>query len=174
VSASFELERADEFTAGAVGPPGQRVFYIQAREGGALVTLKCEKEQVSALGEYLTGLLVRVPGGLPSVAREPRDLAEPLEPAWPVGSLGVGYDEAQDRVVVVANEVVEEDEEAETKTTPASARFVITREQAAAFAARARRVVKGGRPTCPMCGELRDPDGHRCPRANGHARPQPA
>ena len=46
VSASFELDAPDHFTAGAVGPPGQRVFYLQAREGGTLVTLKCEKEQV--------------------------------------------------------------------------------------------------------------------------------
>ena len=61
MSESFDLDRPDHFTAGAVGAPGQRVFYLQAREGRTLVTLKSEKEQVRALGEYLSTLLERVP-----------------------------------------------------------------------------------------------------------------
>ena len=55
---SFELTRAEHFTCGTVGEPGQRVFFIQARQGRRLVTLKSEKEQVRALGEYLGELLV--------------------------------------------------------------------------------------------------------------------
>jgi uncharacterized repeat protein (TIGR03847 family) len=172
VSASFQLDGPDHFTAGAVGPPGQRVFYLQAREEDTLVTLKCEKEQVAALGEYLGGLLARLPGGTTSPG-DKRELLQPLEAAWPVGSLGVGYDGDRDRIVVVANERVEEaeDEEgAETKAgpEPASARFAITRAQAAAFVERARVLQRAGRPTCPMCGEPKDPAGHACPRSNGH------
>ena len=30
---SFEVDSPDHFTAGAVGPPGQRVFYLQSRDG---------------------------------------------------------------------------------------------------------------------------------------------
>ena len=45
------------FTAGTVGPPGQRVFYFQARDGDTVVTLRCEKQQVAALAEYFAGLL---------------------------------------------------------------------------------------------------------------------
>ena len=81
MSASFEFVAPDHFTAGAVGPPGQRVFYLQSREKGALVTLKSEKEQVRALAQYLSGLLEK----LPAVAeRAPRTLAliEPLDVAW--------------------------------------------------------------------------------------------
>jgi uncharacterized repeat protein (TIGR03847 family) len=175
VSASFQLDGPDHFTAGAVGPPGQRVFYLQAREEDTLVTLKCEKEQVAALGEYLGGLLARLPGGTTSPG-DKRELLQPLEAAWPVGSLGVGYDGDRDRIVVVANERVEEDEDeegaegAEPKAAPepASARFAITRAQAAAFVERARVLQRAGRPTCPMCGEPKDPAGHACPRSNGH------
>ena len=58
MSASYDLERPDHFTAGAVGAPGQRVFYLQAREGRTLVTLKSEKEQVRALGDYLSTLQI--------------------------------------------------------------------------------------------------------------------
>jgi len=50
----------------------------------------------------------------------------------------------------------------------ASARFLLTRAQAAAFVDRGRALVKSGRPTCPMCGQPRNPDGHVCPRSNGH------
>ncbi|RPH85352.1 MAG: DUF3090 family protein, partial [Candidatus Rokuibacteriota bacterium] len=39
MSASFQLEAPDHFTAGAVGSPGQRVFYLQAREADTMVTL---------------------------------------------------------------------------------------------------------------------------------------
>jgi uncharacterized repeat protein (TIGR03847 family) len=173
VSESFQLASPDHFTAGAVGVPGQRVFYLQAREGGAIVTLKCEKEQVSALGEYLAGLLAKLPAGAATPAAASGPLLEPIEIAWPVASIGVGYDEATDRIVVVASEQVEEEEEedepgAASPPEPAAARFAITRAQATAFVERARALVRAGRATCSMCGEPKDPAGHVCPRANGH------
>jgi uncharacterized repeat protein (TIGR03847 family) len=178
VNPSFQLDGPDHFTAGALGPPGQRVFYLQARESDTVVTLKCEKEQVVALGEYLRGLLARLPGSA-AAADDRRELLQPLEPAWPIGSLGVGYDGDRDRIVIVANERVESDEDEEDEEAervadspdvvePASARFAITRGQAAAFVEHARTLQRAGRPTCPMCGEPRDPAGHVCPRSNGH------
>jgi hypothetical protein len=63
MSESFELDIPDHFTAGAIGPPGERVFYLQARQAGALVTLKCEKEHVRALGRYFGSTLSKLPGG---------------------------------------------------------------------------------------------------------------
>lgn len=166
MSASFELESPDLFTAGTVGPPGQRVFYLQARQGRTLVTLKSEKEQVRALGEYLATLLERIPSsGEPT----PTGLAliEPVDEAWAVGTIGVGYDEASQRVVVVLNGVVEE----EGEEAP-SARFAVTRAQAAAFVERAQQLVRAGRPICPMCSSAIDPGGHVCPRSNGHVVPK--
>ncbi len=164
---SFEIDSPDHFTAGAVGPPGQRVFYLQSREGGRVITLKVEKEHVRALAEYLGGLLARVKG-TPAAARGDAELLEPVEPIWDVGSLAVGYDEGQDRVVVEASELQEEAEEESAPPTPAMARFRITRAQAAAFVERAAELMKGGRPTCPVCSRPMDPEGHVCPRANGH------
>jgi uncharacterized repeat protein (TIGR03847 family) len=182
MSESFDLQAPDHFTAGAIGSPGQRVFYVQAREAGALITLKAEKEHVGGLADYLESLLAKTP-----VASEemPRDLGllEPINPVWAIGAIGVGYDETADRVLVVANELVEadgddsEDEEEATEgaaeaaeETPegATARFRITRAQAARFAERARALMKAGRPTCQVCGGPIDPGGHLCPRRNGH------
>ena len=180
MSQSFDLEAPDHFTAGAVGAPGQRVFYLQAREQKVLVTLKAEKEQVNALGDYLAGLLERL---TETGQTAPTDLAllEPIEPAWAVGSLGVGYDQDRGRIVVVANERIEADEEDDDEEEEdgeaapssqaeeaATARFHVTRAQAAAFVERARALMKAGRPICPMCSQPKDPGGHACPRSNGH------
>jgi len=173
---SFEVDSPDHFTAGAVGPPGQRVFYLQSRDGTRLITLKVEKEHVRALAEYVSGLLARVKGA-PGATRAATELIEPLDVAWDVGSLAVGYDEGQDRVVVEASELIEPEEAEEEGTPapgpepdPAMARFRITRAQAAAFVERANELLKGGRPTCPVCSRPMDPEGHVCPRANGHVK----
>jgi len=169
VSESFQLAEPDHFATGAVGVPGQRVFYIQGRERRRLVTLKCEKEQVSALAEYLSGLIEKLPAGAVQGEAAKGELLQPVEAAWAVGSIGVGYDEAIGRIVVVANEQVEEEEEGGPPAPePATARFAISKAQATTFVERARALVKAGRATCSMCGEPKDPTGHVCPRANGH------
>src|SRR5919201_5914556 len=110
MSASFDFEAPEHFTAGAVGQPGQRTFYLQAREGTQLITLKVEKEHVGALADYLAGLLVQL-SATPIKPTEAAALVEPLEPVWDVGAIAVGYDEDAGRVVIVANEVTSEDSE---------------------------------------------------------------
>lgn len=194
MSDSFDFATPDLFTAGTIGPPGQRVFYVQVREGDTLVTLKCEKEQVGVLGEYLGRLLERLPTPAAAAAGD-LALVEPLTPAWVVGSIGVGYDEGADRVVLVIEEIREEDDseteepgqeegteqEAEPESEPegegqeaaaegerASGRVSLTRPQVAAFVERARALVEAGRPTCRLCGRPMNPGGHRCARTNGH------
>jgi uncharacterized repeat protein (TIGR03847 family) len=163
VNPSFDFDAPDHFTTGAVGGPGARVFYLQAREGARIVTLKAEKEQVRALGEYLGGLIAQLPA-TSETADDKAALLEPVEAAWSVASIGLGYDDARQRIVIVANEEVEEDSGVEAAT----ARFHITRAQAAAFVERATALMKAGRPTCPMCSQPMDATGHVCPRSNGH------
>jgi uncharacterized repeat protein (TIGR03847 family) len=162
MSRSFELPTPEHFTCGTVGAPGERVFYIQARQGRRLVTLKSEKEQVRALGEYLAELLDKLPAGS-GVKLADTALVEPIDPAWPIASIGLGYDEDTGRIVIVAT-AVEEEEGVEAPT----AKFAVTREQAAAFVTRAQALMKGGRAICPMCSQPKDPGGHVCPRSNGH------
>jgi uncharacterized repeat protein (TIGR03847 family) len=164
VSRAWEFEAPSHFTAGAIGPPGQRVFYLQAAQGRDLVTVKVEKEQVRALGEYLATLLSR----LPRVDEErPLDtaLADPVDPAWAVGSIAVGYDPGADRITVELTELTEQ----ESGDEAATGRVHVTRAQAAGFVEQARDLVRAGRPLCPVCSEPMDPGGHRCPRSNGHA-----
>lgn len=177
MSESFDLSDVDHLTVGTVGPPGKRAFYLQARAGGERVTLKLEKQQVSALAQYLSKVLADLPviGALPGEL----ELEEPVEAAWTVGVLGVTYDEATDRVVLLAQEVGARDEEQEEEgletdddeDSGAVVRITATREQVAALAIRGTALVEAGRPSCPLCGYPLDPSGHVCPRTNGHRPP---
>jgi uncharacterized repeat protein (TIGR03847 family) len=171
VSSSHELPDVDVFTAGAIGEPGQRVFYLQARARGQVLSLRLEKTQVSALARYLGSLIsdLDAPGTLPVEL----DLAEPVVAEWVVGSLGATYDEGADRVLVRAEELVDENESGDLAMAPASAEISMTREQAAAFAMHATLIVESGRPPCPLCGNPLDPRGHACTRLNGHRNPYP-
>ena len=161
MSSSFEISEVDHLTTGAIGPPGQRVFYLQARQGKQVVSLRLEKAQVAALVAYLAGMLSDMPppAEIPSTGM---DLIEPVVAEWVVGSLGVTYDEDADKVVILAEELVEEGEE------PARIRISATREQIAALSVRGAEAVAAGRPPCPLCGQPLDPEGHTCPRLNGH------
>jgi uncharacterized repeat protein (TIGR03847 family) len=166
----FNFDELDVFTTGTVGPPGQRIFYLQARHGTALAKLRCEKQQVAALGRYLADLLsdlpdpddVPVPGVL--------DLDESAVDAWTVGPIGVAYDGSVDRFVIAAEELVPTNEEGEPDPVLAeskgSARFSLTRGQALAFARRASELLATSRPLCRFCGQPKDPEGHICPRMN--------
>ena len=57
---SFEFRPVEWLTAGAVGEPGQREFYIQARASGDEVALLVEKEQVRMLAQLAQELLARI------------------------------------------------------------------------------------------------------------------
>ena len=154
---------ADRLCVGTVGPVGSRLFLIQVRQGETLLTVKVEKQQVAAMSELLARVVKdeQRPGHLP----DDLELEEPTEPAWAVGTVGVSFDESEDRVVLVIEELVPEGE------AGAIARLTITREQAAAFTVQATRLVESGRPPCPLCGSPLDPSGHECPRTNGHRPP---
>ena len=162
----FDLTDVDRLTVGAVGPPGRRLFLLQARAGAEVVTVKLEKQQVGALARYLADVLADLPevGDLPSDL----ELDEPAEPRFAVGVLGVTYDDATDRIVLVAQEVEAEEEE---EPDGAVLRVTATREQVAALAIRGTALVEAGRPPCPLCGYPIDPSGHVCPRTNGHRAP---
>lgn len=49
-----------------------------------------------------------------------------------------------------------------------AARIGITRAQAATIVRVGAELVTSGRPTCGLCGRPMDPEGHSCPRTNGH------
>jgi uncharacterized repeat protein (TIGR03847 family) len=169
MGSSFDLPEPERFTAGTEGPPGQRVFFLQASEGDQVVTLRLEKAQVAALAEYLASVLSDLPTPAPEELPDDLDLVEPVVPEWVVGQIGVVFDEERDRMVVQAEELADpgtgEDVEDPDQGV---ARFGLTRAQVAAFVVRAAGLVAAGRPPCPLCGRPLDPSGHLCIKTNGY------
>src|SRR4029453_8629397 len=135
---SYDFPRAEVFWPGAEGPPGKRVFFLAGGDEAGLVYLRCEKQQVAALGEYLLALLDDLSPDVEPI--KGHGSVTPLPFAWDVGSIGVKYDEPEGRIVVVLEELAGEDDK------PATARFCFTLPQAKAFGRFALDLVAKGRP----------------------------
>jgi uncharacterized repeat protein (TIGR03847 family) len=162
----FELDPVDWISAGAVGEPGQRTFYLQARKDGELVALVVEKGQVAALAQLAQQLLgnagvVVTPDDLDAAAQ---GLVEPVEPVWRAGALSLGSDAEGERFLLEAEQLVDDDEGG------AVARFWMGRGDLVGLAAHAAWSVQAGaRERCRFCGRPIDPVlGHVCPATNGH------
>jgi len=173
MSDEVDYDAPDHCTVGVIGEVGHRLFLFYVRQGINETTVKVEKQQVSVLASYLGRIVKELgrPGHLPD------DLTYygSEDPEWVVGTIGVSYDEEIDRVVIVLEEVGSGDDEDDALVDEDESghvlRIALTREQAAAFAIHATRLVEAGRPPCPLCGLPLDPAGHDCPRTNGHRPP---
>lgn len=187
------FDKPDRFVAGTVGPPGQRTFFLQARDPRQLVSVALEKQQVTVLAERMDLLLdevlrrtggdARVPAVAPEGLYDGGPLEQPIEEEFRVGTMTLEWDSDTDQVVVemfpVSEEsvtTVDEDEssgEAEIEVEVEAEEVMIVRIEpgyARSFVRRAQSVVEAGRPACPFCGGPVDPGGHICPRANGFRR----
>lgn len=161
----IELSSADFITIEAVGPPGQRTFYLQAAQEDMVITLVIEKEHAAALAVAIGGVLERLGEASDEPKPESLELIHPAEPLFRVGKLGLGYDQERDKLVVAAEELTEEGQQA------AKVYIWASRSQMAALARKASDVVVAGRPTCSLCGEVINPDEeHVCVRGNGRKR----
>jgi uncharacterized repeat protein (TIGR03847 family) len=178
----YAFEPPERFVAGTVGEPGDRVFYLQARGGGRLVSVALEKVQVTLLAEKLDELLgeasrrfgVVLPDPEPELPdNEPLD--SPVDEEFRVGTLGLAFDVDTTTVVIEAIEAGETEEEEDEETDDEASdldrlRVRLTPGATREFIERARRVLSAGRPPCPLCGQPLDPTGHLCPRHNGYHR----
>ena len=178
----------DRFVVGTVGPPGQRTFFVQARDGRRLVSVSLEKQQVAVLAERIDELLddlldrddlsavVPVLAPLDLVDNEP--LEQPIEEEFRAGTMTLSWDGTDERVVIEVfpfDETaivpgVEGDEEPDESQASEVLLVRISAGVARAFVKRARMVIESGRPDCPFCGRPIDPEGHLCVRANGFLR----
>ncbi len=170
MSVYYDFDEVDAFTVGTVGLPGSRVFYLQARRGLTRVTVRCEKQQAAAIAQYIRRVLSDLPDPADKPMPATMELAAPVDEAFVLGPVGLGYDRSNDRVLVQLDEVGEFDVEGEPIDDDADdrghLRVFITRSQAAAFCEHADSVVAAGRPPCRWCSLPIDPSGHACPRMN--------
>jgi uncharacterized repeat protein (TIGR03847 family) len=159
-----DLGPARLFLPEAQGKPGKRTFrlIVEAPRGNASVWL--EKEQMSALAlqlkAYMESQPVRAEKGRMPEGVVAKDRAYEFKAA----TLGLSYREQEDAFAILAAD--EEDSQAKRVTLG----WWVTREQGDCFVSQAIEVVSAGRPSCPLCHEPMNPEGHACAKANGHAK----
>jgi uncharacterized repeat protein (TIGR03847 family) len=168
----IDLQPVTHITTDAIGQPGKRVFYIQGWQSDRSVTLIVEKIQIQSLAVGLEQFLSEIDQRYPGLSNAASDFQEdemhiqpPVDPMFRVGELGLGYEVDDDLVVLVAKEAIADGEEPETGRV---VRYWCTRSQIRAMCHWGMYVVASGRPLCPQCGEPMEPEGHFCPKRNGH------
>lgn len=175
----YDINPVNHIIADAMGEPGKRTFFIQGSNGSQLVSLVLDKEEVANLALSVLQLLEELDNKSDTPSEESstkRFLSpeHPIEPAFRIGQLIIGYDEDEDMVWLIAKAMVVTDSgvirDPEDDDIPA-ARFVATRSQMRAMSEHALDVVAQGRPICPLCNRPIDRSGHFCPRTDGNAKP---
>jgi uncharacterized repeat protein (TIGR03847 family) len=169
----IEFTPVDHITADAIGPKGQRVFYIQATKDDQVVTLIAEKFQVQSLAvgieQFLVEVLERYPG-IPDASAEYDEssmhILPPVDPLFRLEDIGLGYNAEDDLVVLVIHELLPEDSDRD----PGVVRLWCTRSQLRALGHWGVEVASRGRPICPQCGQPEEPEGHFCVKKNGGHR----
>jgi len=168
----IDLRPVSHITTDAIGPPGKRIFYIQGWQGERTITLIVEKIQLQSLAVGLEQFLAEIYERFPELLKASAEYVEenmhihpPLDPLFRTGELGLGYDTENDLVVLIARELLAEDQDPNEANV---VRFWCTREQVRALCHWGMEVASRGRPLCPQCGQPMDPEGHFCPKKNGH------
>jgi uncharacterized repeat protein (TIGR03847 family) len=168
----IDLHPVSHITADAIGQLGKRVFYLQGWQGERTVTLIVEKLQIQSLAIGLEQFLAEIhekfpnlPEAVSEYQEEQMHIHPPVDPLFRVGEIGLGYDAENDLLVLVVREIVVEGADPEEAGV---VRFWCTRSQLRAMAHWGMEVASRGRPLCPQCGEPMDPEGHFCPKKNGH------
>ena len=168
----IEIKPADHLVASCVGKPGNRTFYIQASQEDEILTILCEKFQVQQLATGITRFVRELQETFPDLEPAVADYSEtemeleaPIEPIFRVGQMGLGYEKDRDLLVLVAQELVGEEDDPEEAS---QLRVFATRSQMLAMGACGAAVAARGRPICGNCLQPMDPEAHFCPGRNGH------
>ena len=157
--------------AGTIGEPGERAFFIQARNKGRVFSVAIEKAQVHAIANRIDLIVAEVRKNTPliSVVSVPADdapLETPVDQEFQVGAISLEWNEL-DQILALELYELEADEQAEEGEV---LEINFSLGAAIAFAQRSKALVNAGRLPCPFCATPIDPRGHLCPRANGYRR----
>lgn len=157
----YEITHLTELRPESQGEPGQRVFQIIAAGETASAVIWVEKEQLFQLSLAIQRLTATL--------TEAKEVAGDSVPAstspaldFKAVKIAVWHDDRNQMFIIDAHDVEGGDEEDPT------VRLWATRTQVSKFADEGLRVCADGRPLCPLCSAPMDPEGHLCPKVNGH------
>jgi uncharacterized repeat protein (TIGR03847 family) len=166
-----EFDWPDRLVVGTVGRPGERTFYLQARAGTRTASVALEKQQSVVLAETIDQLLdelrsqndgLTIPADAPVELVDTDPLDQPVEEDFRTGAIRLGWDPRTSQVLIEAFPVGEDPSDPDEGEPSEMLRVRIPVGTARAFVQRTRAVVEAGRPTCPLCGEPIDGEGHEC------------
>ena len=170
----IDVNPVSHITADAIGAPGNRVFYIQAwnKDQPQPFTVILEKIQLQAITinveNFIINLEQKNPNLVPAAAAYDRDkmqITPPVDPLGRIGEFKLGYDEQTDLLVFAFYEIQAEGVPLEDASV---LRLWCSRALARSMVHWSQEVISRGRPICPQCGEPMEPEGHFCPKKNGH------
>jgi uncharacterized repeat protein (TIGR03847 family) len=166
----IELLPVDRITADAIGPKGERIFYIQGSKDDEVISLIAEKFQIQSLAVGVEQFLAEIADKFPELSDASSEYDEhemhiepPVEPLFRLADIGLGYNAEDDLIVLVIHELLPEDSEED----PGVVRLWCTRSQLRALGHWGMEVANRGRPICPQCGQPEEPEGHFCVKKNG-------
>lgn len=168
----MDFDPVIHITVDAIGKPGERVFFLQASSAADTITLLLEKIQLQSLvlgiQQFFIELEEDYPGLSPASAEyleEKMHILSSVQPRFRIGEMGIAFDPDSDSVCLVAKEILSDNQESDATQI---IRFWCSRSQVKALAAWGAEVISHGRPICPQCGQPMEPEGHFCPKKNGH------
>jgi len=162
--AQSDFGKALSVDAEAIGRPGQRRFRLIVRGEYLAASIWMEKEQLAGIGEWLDQMVERLDREQPPEPDvEPLPFSDAFDIDFRASQIGLGYVEEEGLFAVHVFD------EAGSAGAPAF-RCLLSRGQGRVLSRKIASVVAAGRPICPLCNLPMDPDGHVCPRSNGHQR----
>ena len=170
----IDLKPVQRITVDAIGQPGSRVFYIQGNTLEQTVTVILEKIQVQTMCVGAEQFLEEVRQKFPNLSEEVEDYQEdemkinlPVDPVFRAGEIGLAYEAEEDNVIILVKEILTAINDAEDLNI---VRYWCSRSQLASLSKWGIELTNRGRPICPQCGEPIPPEGHLCPKKNGHKK----
>ena len=168
--AKYPMGSLSQIQTETFGEPGRRTFRITMDAGSAHCSVWLEKEQLAQLGLYLQSAVESIPQEerlRESRHQDPEWFGGGEEVDFKVGQMMISHDKPANSFYLLAYE--RENPESETpEQEQVSVSFSINPSQAQTLAEEALRICAAGRPNCFLCGQPINPEGHVCPRSNGH------
>ena len=171
----LDLNPLEHITVDAIGKPGRACFLYPGlardrppagddhhRKSAAPIPGPGRGPDAGRTGQAKTGA---GRGRRRNIDEDKMRISPPVDPLFRAGEMGLGYDADHDMIVILVREVVMEDGDPEEA---AEVRFWCTRLQIRQLADWSKEVINRGRPICPQCGQPMEPEGHFCPKKNGH------
>jgi len=162
--ARHEFGEAVSVDAEAIGQPGQRRFRLMVKSVDQTAALWMEKQQLQGIGDWIAEMLKKEDESNPAtpVDVEPDPFGAIFDIELQVVQIGLGFNEDAKLFAIQAFDV-------QSSAAEPALQCHVSLAQSRVLVRTIERVIAGGRPICPLCGSPIEPEGHMCPKSNGHA-----